>query len=299
MIELSNNQLILNVKEEGAEMCSLIQRNTNQEYIWKGDPKYWKRHAPVLFPIVGSVWNGEYHIDGQTYHLPQHGFARDQTFKVISATNDKAVFQLHSSPETLEIYPYQFILNITYELQENTVKITWTVENPSDETIYFQIGAHPAFNYPDFKEEDSVKGYLKTGTEQIDYRLLGEKGCLHTTKAYALKAENGLYPLQEELFDKDALIIEYSQTNKISLSDREKRPYLSVSFDAPVVGLWSPAGKNAPFICIEPWYGRCDEERYTGDFRKKAWMNELQPHHVFERSYTITISPRQNTDTTR
>ena len=141
MIELSNNQLILHIQEKGAEMCSLIQRTTNQEYIWEGAPEYWKRHAPVLFPIVGSVWGGEYRVEGKTYRLPQHGFARDTVFEVVSTTKEKAIFRLKSSSQTQEVYPYSFILNIAYELQENTVKITWTVENPSDETIYFQIGA--------------------------------------------------------------------------------------------------------------------------------------------------------------
>lgn len=289
MIELSNNQLILHIQEKGAEMCSLIQRTTNQEYIWEGTPEYWKRHAPVLFPIVGSVWGGEYRVEGKSYRLPQHGFARDTVFEVVSTTKEKAIFRLKSSSQTQEVYPYSFILNIAYELQENIIKITWTVENPSDETIYFQIGAHPAFNYPDFKRNETVNGYLQTGTDQFTYRLLGEKGCLHTAKAYTLKAENGLYPLTSSLFDKDALVIENIRTGKITLLDREKHPYLSVAFDAPVVGLWSPAGKDAPFMCIEPWYGRCDEEGYAGDFRQKEWINSLKPHQTFERSYTITI----------
>lgn len=289
MIELANDRLILRIQEQGAEMCSLVKRATNQEYIWKGDPQYWKRHAPVLFPIVGSVWGNEYRIEDQTYHLSQHGFARDNRFEVLMASPEKAVFQLKSSTKTLEVYPYPFLLKITYELQERAVKITWTVENPSDETIFFQIGAHPAFNYPGFKKEDTVKGYLQTGTEQLAYRLLGEKGCLHTSESYTLKAEDGLYPLQPALFDNDALVIENNQVRKVTLLDKEKQPYLTVTFDTPVVGLWSPAQKNAPFLCIEPWYGRCDEEGYTGDFRDKAWINSLKPHQHFEKSYTITL----------
>lgn len=289
MIELANDRLVLHIKEAGAEMCSLVRRDTQQEYIWTGDPAYWKRHAPVLFPIVGSVWKGTYRIGGETYNLPQHGFARDNTFEVLNASKEKATLQLSSSARTLSVYPYPFILRITYELQENTVKITWEVENPSDETIYFQIGAHPAFNYPDFKKEDAVKGYLKMQASQLTYRLLGEKGCLHTSESYTLRPEDGLYPLRPALFDKDALIIEDNQVKKITLLDKEQRPYLTMSFTAPVVGLWSPAQKNAPFLCIEPWYGRCDEEGYTGDFREKAWVNSLVPHETFERAYTITI----------
>lgn len=289
MIELSNNQFNLHIQEKGAEICSLRKTTTNEEYIWQGDPQYWKRHAPVLFPIVGSLWNGEYNIDNKTYYLSQHGFARDKMFEVINKSANKAVFQLKSSPETLSIYPYHFILKITYELNENTVKVVWTVENPSDETIFFQIGGHPAFNYPDFKADDKIKGYIKTDNHSLQYNLLGEKGCLKDGSNYTLLPENNVYPLYPKLFDKDALIIQYNTSRKISLLDKEKRPYLSIELDAPVFGLWSPAGKNAPFVCIEPWYGRCDKESYTGDFRNKEWMNSLEPHQSFERSYTITI----------
>lgn len=289
MIELTNDILTLHIQEKGAEMCSLIKNTNKQEYIWKGDPQYWKRHAPVLFPIVGSVWNGEYRIDEQVYHLSQHGFARDLDFEVLETSDNKAVFQLKSSPDTLKVYPYEFILKITWQLTGNSVKVTWTVENPTDETIYFQIGAHPAFNYPDFNVYDAVRGYFKTGSDKIIYRLLGEKGCLNTRKSYTLHSENGLYSLRHYLFDNDALVIENGQTGAVTLLDKQQKPYLTVKFDAPVLGLWSPAGKKAPFMCIEPWYGRCDEEHYAGDFRRKAWMNELAPHKVFEKSYTVVI----------
>lgn len=289
MVELTNELLTLHIQEKGAEMCSLVKHTNKHEYIWKGDPQYWKRHAPVLFPIVGSVWNGKYHIGDQTYHLPQHGFARDNVFEVISTSPEKAVFQLKSSSETLKVYPYDFVLKITYELAGTAVKITWTVENPSAQTIYFQLGAHPAFNFPDFNEYDVIRGYLKADTDELVYKLLGEKGCLNTKEAYTLHSEDDLFSIRHYLFDNDALIIENSQTKEITLLDKQKRPYLSVTFDAPVVGLWSPAGKKAPFMCIEPWYGRCDEEHYTGDFRQKEWMNKLEPHQTFERSYTITI----------
>lgn len=290
MITLSNERLSLHVREEGAEICSLIGHTTQREYLWQGDPQYWKRHAPVLFPIVGSVWEGTYRVKGTAYHLSQHGFARDTAFEVVRAEKEQAIFRLRSSAETLAVYPYPFILDIAYELQRNTVKVTWTVENPSDEDIFFQIGAHPAFNYPDFHKEDAVKGYLRTGTDSMTYRLLGEKGCLHTAETYTLQSKtDGLYSLRPALFDKDALVIEGSQLKEVALLDREKRPYLRVDFDAPIVGLWSPAGKNAPFLCIEPWYGRCDAEHYTGDFREKAAVNRLEPHGLFKRSYTITI----------
>lgn len=71
-------------------------------------------------------------------------------------------------------------------------------------------------------------------------------------------------------FDKDALILENEQVRKVTLYNKEKQAYLSLHFNAPVVGLWSPPAKNAPFVCIEPWYGRCDRAHYLGEYKDKG-----------------------------
>lgn len=83
--------------------------------------------------------------------------------------------------------------------------------------------------------------------------------------------------------------MEHSQLNRVTLCDNDKNPYLTVAFDSPLVGLWSPPSKNAPFVCIEPWYGRTDKVNYDGTFESKDWMNTLKPGETFKAKYSITI----------
>ena len=123
----------------------------------------------------------------------------------------------------------------------------------------------------------------------LKYILISEKGCADPSTEYSLELTDGLLPLDTHTFDKDALILENEQVRKVTLYNKEKQAYLSLHFNAPVVGLWSPPAKNAPFVCIEPWYGRCDRAHYTGEYKDKDWMQHLQPEEIFQGGYTIEI----------
>lgn len=283
---LSNPQICIRIDTHGAELCSIMHGNV--EYLWQADPRYWKRHSPILFPIVGTVYNNSYRIKGKEYRLSQHGFARDMEFEVVSITKDASRFVLKDNEETREKYPFPFELETGYRLDGKTIEVVWKVRNTGNENMPFQIGAHPAFNYPDFRPEDEIKGYFGFDNSDISYILINNGGA-DTGQEYALKTTDGLLPLRTTVFDKDALIIENRQIHKVCLYDKKRRPWLSVKFDAPVVGLWSPPGKNAPFVCIEPWYGRCDRTGYTGEFADKDWIQELAPGQEFVKSYFIKI----------
>ncbi len=290
MIELENELLSVRIAEEGAEMRAITHRQNGREYLWNGNPLYWKRCAPVLFPIVGSLWKKKYQINGKEYSLSQHGFARDMTFKLMSYTKNSTALRLTSDADTLEKFPFPFILEIQYYLENNKIHVTYTVHNSAKKTpLYFQIGAHPAFNYPDFNPKDNIHAYLHTDTDTLHYKLIGEEGCLNTAQTYSLQAEKHYFALDNKLFDKDALVMEGKQLHHVSLLDKEKKPYLSLDFDAPVFGLWSPAGKNAPFICLEPWMGRCDAIGFQKDFSEKDWINKLEGGKNMTFSYTIRI----------
>ena len=96
------------------------------------------------------------------------------------------------------------------------------------------------------------------------------------------------FVLHDNVFDNDALIIENSDVTKVSLIDNDKE-YLTVKFDAKVFGIWSPAKKNAPFVCIEPWYGRCDAEDFSGDITEREWSNSLEVNDNWYKEYEIII----------
>lgn len=166
----------------------------------------------------------------------------------------------------------------------------WEVTNTGDKEMYFQIGAHPAFYWPEFDANSLERGFFGFDPKDgLKYILISEKGCADPSTEYSLELTDGLLPLDIHTFDKDALILENEQVRKVTLYNKEKQAYLSLHFNAPVVGLWSPPAKNAPFVCIEPWYGRCDRAHYTGEYKDKDWMQQLQPGEIFQGGYIIEI----------
>lgn len=291
MHTLKNDVLTVEVSEHGAELHSIRKGAT--EYLWQADPKFWARHSPVLFPIVGSVWDKLYRVDGKVYELGQHGFARDMDFVKVEGTDTEVLYRLESDEETLKKYPWLFRLEIGYKLHGNSIDVIWRVYNPGTEDMYFQIGAHPAFYYPDYDPETEERGYFSFDrSEGLECIRLKEKGCVDAVTKYPLEIpENGLLPLRKDTFDViDTIMLQDSQIGRVTLHRNDGTPWLSLKFTAPVVGLWSPPTKNAPFICIEPWYGRCDRAGYTGDYREKDWVNRLEPGKEFEGIYTIEIA---------
>lgn len=290
MTILSNGELRVEVSGHGAELQSI--RKGDVEYLWQGDPSFWGRRSPVLFPIVGSVWESRYRIDGVEYQLGQHGFARDRDFVKVCESETEVRYRLESSPQTKEKFPYDFCLEIAYRLHGRCLDVIWEVSNPSEEDIYFQIGAHPAFHYPDYDPMTSGRGHFTFDrSEGLECIRIKEKGCVDAQTKWPLELSEGILRLQKDTFDAiDTIMLQDSQVQKVSMFREDGSPWLSLSFNAPVVGIWSPPGKNAPFICIEPWYGRCDRAGYEGEFKDKDWVNRLAPGEKFESVYTIEIA---------
>lgn len=285
---IQNSCLTVGVKDAGAELCS-IKDAAGTEYLFDANPAYWGRSAPVLFPFVGSLKEKAFVYEGKTYPMGQHGFARDMTFCLLKQKEDEIWFRLESDVETLAKYPFAFVLDIGYRLEKNTVRVLWEVRNPSEEKdLYFSIGAHPAFLCPPCGGgmDGCCLGFDLPG--DLSYRLLNSQG-LVTQQTHTLPLQNGLFCLYPGLFDRDALIVEGKQTGRVWLADGEKKPFVTVEFNAPLFGIWSPAGKNAPFVCIEPWYGRCDAEDFSGDLTQREYGNCISPGQIFQENYCIQI----------
>ncbi len=293
-IILKNETVEIGINLHGAELKSLKKRATKTEYLWCADPEYWNRTSPVLFPFVGGVKNGIYRHEGKEYNMRQHGFARDREFELLSQTEDTVWFVLEDDSKSREIYPFAFRLEIGYQLLTNGVKVMWKVINPADTTLYFSIGAHPAFNCPLYAGEKQTDYQIalkrKDGSYLSKYRntIIGQDGT--TTGEYEEVAlENGICAITETLFDHDAKVIEHEQVQQVALLDRAGKEYVVVTFDAPLVGIWSPPKKQAPFVCIEPWYGRCDCRTFEGELKDRKWEQKLLPGEIFEAEYKITI----------
>ena len=285
---IENDAVRIEIDSHGAELKSLVKKETGAEYMWCADAKYWGRTSPVLFPFVGNVSGRQYHAKGKTYDMGQHGFARDMEFALDSQAEDEIWFVLRSDEETLAKYPYEFVLKLGYRLTGAKVDVLWHVENPSDEEMPFAIGGHPAFYCPLHEGEKQSDCYLefdvdKTVVSQtIDGYLVGE-----ATKSYAL--EDGRLRIEEHMFDNDALILAEQGIHRVSLCDSAKKAYLTVTFDAPIFGIWRPEDASAPFVCIEPWYGRSDRVGYAGELRDREYENVLAAGQSWDASYAILV----------
>lgn len=287
METIKNDKLKVEVSEHGAELQS-IKDNGGEEYLWQGDPAYWGRRSPILFPIVGTVCDNTYRVGGKEYHLTRHGFARDRDFRLLAKGDEQVVFGLHDDAETMKRYPYHFNLAVSYKLTGNKIHVVWHVENTDDKIIFFQIGGHPAFLVPGAKAGESVKGSLRFDNPEPMRVFINKEGFL--SRDYRpFDTEKGLFRFTEDSFKDDAIVFDHSQLRHVELLDAAGNPHVSLDFKTPAVGIWTPFGKHAPFVCVEPWYGITDQAGFDGEFKDKYLMNQLLPGSSFMSEYVITI----------
>lgn len=285
---LENEDLKVEIESFGAEVKSVMNKTNNREYMWYGNSKFWGRTSPVLFPFVGSVMNKEYRFEGKTYIMGQHGFARDNEHTLVSKDENSIWFSFCETESTLEKYPFRFCLEIGYELKGRDLKVLWRVTNPDTKPLYFSIGAHPAFLCPVHGEKNKAGYRLHfDGVNEIHYHGNSVETGMATREDLILPLDQGYVTLTETFFDKCTYMIEGNQTGLVGLEDATGKPIVDVKFDTPLFAIWSPEGKNAPFLCIEPWYGRCDAEDFHGDLTEREYTNVLEGGEVFAREYEI------------
>jgi galactose mutarotase-like enzyme len=288
MIELSNEQLTIKVAEMGAELQSIID-DEGREYLWQADPNYWPRHSPILFPIVCSVENDTYTVDGKEYHLPRHGFARDTAFTLVAQSEKKVVFALHENEETLKVYPFRFNLAVSYRLDGNKIHVVWHVENTDKREMHFQIGGHPAFYAPGCEAGKPLKGVLRVDNPNQLQALKSHIDGSVEMEEVEIASQDGLIVFDDEFFANDSVKLHKSQTSSVELLNPDGSVAVTLSYKCPIIAFWSPYQKNAPFVCLEPWYGVGDPRGYKGEFKDKPFTNHLQPGASFMSEYVITI----------
>ncbi|EAD1384291.1 aldose 1-epimerase family protein [Listeria monocytogenes] len=289
MIKLENEVLLVEMKTAGAELTRIFHKDTGLEYLWNADSKFWGRHSPVLFPTVGRLVDDTYLVDGNQYHLGQHGFARDRDFQVIEQTENTVRFELDADEDSLAIYPYKFKLSIIYTIEKNTVAVSYEVENTDNKRIYFSIGAHPAFHLPLTDGTTFEDYYLDFGTEE-NLETLCLEGPYRSGEIKKIIDEPARYlPLSYDLFKNDALIFEALKQKEMTIKSDKTPHFVKVSFpEFPFVGVWT-AKPGTPFLCIEPWYGIADGAGESVELRDKAGIEHLEPEAVFASEYEITV----------
>ena len=289
MIIIENEWLKVELSRDGAELRKVLHKKNDLNYMWTGDEAYWGRVSPVLFPIVGRLKKDEYQLNDQTYSMSQHGFLRDAEFDVEEQTASHITFVFESKGRFTDVYPYEFKALIHYTLQKDSLILGWEIVNLNDETMYFAIGAHPAFKVPllenETKEDYSLKFTPASGKHVVEYEvkdaLIHEKGPAD---------DISMIPLSNSLFINDALI--YSNIESIKLISSKSDHSVEVIFEKfPFVGVWSKHMETdttmAPFVCIEPWHGIADMHDTNGDFKNKEGINKIEVGNTFQTDYKI------------
>lgn len=289
MIILDNEFLKVILSEKGAELQSIVEKRIEKEYLWQGDPKYWHRRAPVLFPIVGSLKNDTYIYEEKQYELGRHGFVRDAVFQVTQSDRYSCTLETMETEETLKHYPFRFLLRITYELSKNRIRTSYEVLNRDNVPMLFSLGAHPAFSC-DIVGGDYVLEFEQNET-LVSLAMNRDNGLL-TRETYEVPTEDSssgttILPLHFDLFARDTLIFEQLKSKSVLLRKRTETKGIKIIFDTfPHLGLWTP---NAPFLCIEPWYGHADYEDSNQRLSEKEGIIQIAKGELFQAHYDIEI----------
>ncbi|WP_293745120.1 aldose 1-epimerase family protein [uncultured Pedobacter sp.] len=285
MITLENDYIKVSLAAKGAELQGLFSKETKLEYLWNANPKYWAKHSPVLFPIVGSLKNNSFIYQGKHYELPRHGFARDNVFNFEKLSESEGIFTLTQNVDTLKTYPFYFELKLKYQLIDRKLKLTYEVKNTGTSELLFSIGAHPAFavpNTPDTVYEDYYLYF--NADEQLTFWKLEDGLVANETKNIALNARK--LKLTHELFYNDALVFKNLQSNSISLLNTKNDNGLHFNFEEfPFFGIW--AAPDAPFVCLEPWCGVADGVNHNQELSGKEGIIKLGAGKTWSRFWEV------------
>ncbi len=276
-----NNSFSLKVKEMGAELNSLTSKKTGIEYIWCGNTDIWYGQSPILFPIVGRLLNDKYTLNGKEYQMAKHGIVRKKPFILTDKTENSLTFIQTDDEESLQSYPYHFELKVIFKLTDKGLKVTHIVTNNSSDKMYYSFGAHPAFNckigdYLEFSDDTELF------TEKIDHDSI-----LMASK-FPVEMDGNKIILTPNLFDDDALILSDFKSKKVSIKSNSHSRVIDFKFNSPLLGIW--AKPNAPYVCIEPWWGVNDDYNKKPDLSQKRAIMTLEPNesNTFEWEVEIT-----------
>ena len=284
MITIENESLKASISIKGAELQSLFHKRHQLDYIWKGDPAFWAKHSPVLFPIVGALKNDAFLYQGKKYELSRHGFARDMNFEAEKISDNKAAFTLNSDDETKSKYPFDFSLKIHYELEDASIRVSYQVINPAKEVLHFSIGAHPAFAVPLTEDTVYEDYYLEFDKSETLPRWSLKDNLIDQPEAF-LKDEKRIR-LQKDLFYDDAIVFKNPKSEMISLISEKTLRGLKFRFEGfPFLGIW--AAKDAPFVCIEPWCGIADSVGHNQEIEKKEGIIALEGEAEWVKSWMV------------
>ena len=282
IVAIKNEFLEVLISSVGAEIQS-VRSKDGKEYIWQGDPAYWNKHAPVLFPICGGLNDGYYTLEGKRYDLAKHGFSRTAEFEISAQGEDHVEFLLRDSEESRKHYPYSFAFRVIYELDGASLKVTYDAENLDDKVMYCTFGGHEAYACPEgieayeleFPEKETLYAYALNGDLLTDYTKL-------------MVNNSNILPLDDKHFVLDALVFRNVKSNSVTLRSKITKRRVRVDFDGfDYLVLWHK--HTAPYLCIEPWCGVQDVAGSSPRLSEKEGLHAVAVGGHFARTHVITV----------
>jgi galactose mutarotase-like enzyme len=287
-LTLENDCLNVTINVLGAELCGLLDKRDGAEHMWNADPKFWPRHAPILFPCVGESKDETINVDGVDYPMGRHGFARHEVFTVVDEGETKLVLELRSNASTRALFPFEFIFRVGYELVESELIQSFEVVNSGDRKIGFQLGGHPAFTVP-FNQSEQYSDYeIVFGSSQtLERHLLTDTG-LYSGKTRMFLENSDRFGLTYDLFEEDALVFKNIPSKRVWIQSKNGGKRLQVDYEGfPHLGIWSIPG--ADYVCLEPWIGCADMANQPNEFIQKDSLISLEPGRNFQAHFSLSI----------
>lgn len=286
---LKNSEMEVQVSSKGGELVSL--RDADQtEYIWIGDARYWKRHAPQLFPCIGRLTNNQYRMDGELHEMGQHGFLRDYELMKVEESETSLHLQLQSDASTRQLYDRVWTVDIFYTLCGKTLSVKFQVRNCDTRTMRFGYGIHPGFNVP-------LNPALRFEDYRLDFHEASIPKQMELTERYTISGgmhdyaleEDRYLPLQHSLFDHDAIILK-DMPHTVTLGSQKDAKKVTVTFpDMPYLGIWHAPETDAPFVCIEPWSSLPSTDGVIDEFETKPDFITVEPEQTYTNNWSISI----------
>ncbi len=286
---IKNEHITVQIHKRGATLWS-IKDSEGNEYLWQGNPDYWAKRAPNLFPYIARLTDKKYVLDGNVYEMGSHGFAKDMDFAVEQMSDNHIMFSLKNNAETYSQYPYEFEFGISYRLEDRKIEIIYSVYNQDKKVMYFGLGGHPGFNVP-FEKDTVFEDYYLEFDEVADAKRVGfSEDCF-------LTGEDTEYPLvggkriqlNHSLFDDDAIVLT-GMSRGVTLTSNKGKRSLRVQYPSmPYLGIWHKPKVAAPYVCIEPWTSLPSRKGIVEDLSKQPSLVSLEPDGKYRNGFTIEL----------
>ena len=288
--EIENEYMKVSVDVIGAELKSVLRKDGNIEHLWQGDEKYWTSRSPILFPIVGRLFEGRYSFNGKEYEMNPHGLLRKSKFALVDKTCKKMTFAYSANDDTFARYPFKFIFTVEYLLCKNTLSVVYSVKNVGKDTMYFGLGGHPGFNVP-FDGGKFEDYYVETATKVMPKRLTLSENYLMSGNSVDYPLEDGrIMRLRHDMFYNDAVILE-GAGNEVTLKSDKTEKSITVKFpNMPFVGFWHAVKTDAPYVCIEPWENLPSVDGKVEKLTDKRNIGSLGAGETYNSTINITLN---------